>query len=116
MPALVDARLVAHGARRLVPRGEGDASSAEFFDAFDEWEKRVWEALGKEFGVAAKEEESALSLDVKTVSSGTARAELLRQRDLAYGKVIENKILSAPGAPEKRHIGRCRAATAINIY
>ena len=44
---LVDELLGVRGGKRLVERGEGDASAAEFFEVFDEWEKAVWEKLGK---------------------------------------------------------------------
>ena len=47
VPRLVDDALTAHGAIRLVERGEGDASGSEFFQSFDAWEKAVWEKLGK---------------------------------------------------------------------
>ncbi len=46
IPTLIDRLLSEHGATRLVERGEGDAAAAEFFGAFDRWEKTVWEQLG----------------------------------------------------------------------
>ena len=49
---------------------------------------------------------SGANLDVKTVDSGQARALALRQAGTVFGKVVENKILTAAGAPTKRHIGR----------
>lgn len=53
------------------------------------------------------------TLDVKTVDLGQARAVALRQAGTAFGKVTENKVLSAPGAPTKRHIGgSCRSLHA----
>lgn len=45
VPTLVDATLAARGAQRLLARGEGDAGGAEFFEAFDEWERKLWEIL-----------------------------------------------------------------------
>ena len=47
IPTLVDRVLEEHGATRLVERGEGDAASAGFFEAFDQWEKGMWEKLAK---------------------------------------------------------------------
>lgn len=44
------------------------------------------------------------TLSVKIVDAGTARSKLLRQPDAAMGKVLENRLLTKPGAPEKRHI------------
>lgn len=46
---------------------------------------------------------SAVSL--KTVDKGTTRASLLRQPDADLGKVVENRLLTSPNAPAKRHIG-----------
>ncbi|TFK90994.1 bifunctional P-450/NADPH-P450 reductase [Polyporus arcularius HHB13444] len=102
IPTLIDRLLSEHGATRLVERGEGDAAAAEFFGAFDRWEKTVWEQLGAEFGATARAD--TVGFEVKTVSAGTERAEILRQKDTALGTVAENKILTAPGAPVKRHI------------
>ena len=45
IPKLIDALLEKQGASRLVERGEGDASAAEFFEIFDQWEKEVWKKL-----------------------------------------------------------------------
>lgn len=44
-------------------------------------------------------------LKVEIVESGASRAQLLRQPDTAFGTVIQNTVLTAPGAPVKRHIG-----------
>lgn len=43
-------------------------------------------------------------LKVETVGEGATRAVDLRQHDAALGTVIENRVLTAPGAPQKRHI------------
>ena len=45
IPTLCDDTLAARGAKRLTARGEGDAGSSDFFDAFDKWETSLWEAL-----------------------------------------------------------------------
>ncbi|KAI0694744.1 fatty acid hydroxylase [Earliella scabrosa] len=102
VPKLVDGLLGTHGGVRLVERGEGDASAAEFFEVFDEWEKAVWEKLGKEYGTTGSAE--VTGLQIKKVSGGAERAEILRQKDTALGTVVENRVLTAPGAPPKRHI------------
>lgn len=44
------------------------------------------------------------TLSIKIVDAGTTRSKLLRQPDAAMGKVLENRLLTKPGAPEKRHI------------
>ena len=45
IPSLVDRMLEDRGARRLLARGAGDASSAEFFESFDQWEAELWKIL-----------------------------------------------------------------------
>ena len=47
VPRVVDELLAARGGVRLLARGVGDAQAADFFEAFDEWEARLWEALAK---------------------------------------------------------------------
>ena len=123
VPRLVDDALAEHGATRLVERGEGDASGSEFFQSFDKWEKGLWEKLSavsgfpyghvwpwrllsdtsQEYGTTKSTETANIS--IKTVSEGTARAEILREKDTALGTVVENRVLTSPNAPPKRHIG-----------
>ncbi|KAI0642932.1 bifunctional P-450/NADPH-P450 reductase [Trametes meyenii] len=102
VPTAIDETLQAHGATRLVERGEGDAGGAEFFEAFDNWEKALWEKLSEAYATTGNAE--ATGLDVKIVSPGTARAEVLRQKDTALGTVVVNELLTSPNAPAKRHI------------
>ena len=47
VPRAIDEALAARGGARLLERGVGDAQAAEFFEAFDEWEGRLWETLAK---------------------------------------------------------------------
>ncbi|EED85649.1 predicted protein, partial [Postia placenta Mad-698-R] len=42
IPKLIDSVLEEHGARRLIEAGAGDASEADFFEAFDDWERKLW--------------------------------------------------------------------------
>ncbi|KAI0329045.1 bifunctional P-450/NADPH-P450 reductase [Cubamyces sp. BRFM 1775] len=102
IPTLIDETVAAHGGTRLVPRGEGDAGGGDFFESFDKWMKMLSDVLLKEYQTTKNEEVAAMS--VKFVSPGTARAEALRQKDAALGTVIENKLLTSPNAPAKRHI------------
>ncbi|KAI0754469.1 fatty acid hydroxylase [Daedaleopsis nitida] len=103
IPTLIDSLLEQRGGSRIVTRGEGDAADAAFFGSFDQWENTVWEALSKDYGHSAAAAD-ANALEVKTISSGTSRADILRQPDTALGTVVENRVLTAPGAPPKRHI------------
>ncbi|KAI0754463.1 bifunctional P-450/NADPH-P450 reductase [Daedaleopsis nitida] len=102
IPTLIDTLLTEHGATRLVERGEGDASEAQFFGTFDMWEKMVWEKLIAEYGATAGT--ATAGIEVLTVSAGTERAEILRQKGAALGTVVGNRYLTPPGVPVKRHI------------
>ncbi|KAG8730332.1 hypothetical protein FRC11_006965, partial [Ceratobasidium sp. 423] len=104
IPRLIDETLEKKGAKRLLERGEGDAGGDRFTESFDEWEAKLWETLSKEYSVAAKEGPSAPSVEVKLVGAPTDRAATLRQPDSRLGLVVENRLLTAAGAPAKRHI------------
>lgn len=103
VPKLCDSLLEQHGGKRLMDRGEGDAGASNFFEVFDEFEAKIWETLSKEFQISKKESVSA-GFEVKTVDPGTARATILRQPEAALGSVVENRVLTKPGTPVKRHI------------
>ena len=47
VPTLCDTTFSERGAERIVDRGEGDAAASNFFEAFDEWEAKLWPALTK---------------------------------------------------------------------
>ncbi|KAJ3553744.1 hypothetical protein NM688_g3453 [Phlebia brevispora] len=103
IPKLVDRVLEERGGQRLVGRGEGDAGGSELFESFDTWENNLWKVLAEEYGTTISDE-SSFGIDVKEVDDGTSRASVLRQTDAALGTVVENRILTAPRAPEKRHL------------
>jgi cytochrome P450/NADPH-cytochrome P450 reductase len=103
IPTLCDDLLEKRGGQRLLPRGVGDAGASDFFQTFDEYEANMWEVLSKEFQTS-RNESATSGFEVKTVDAGAARAAALRQPDAALGRVIENRLLTKPGAPPKRHI------------
>jgi cytochrome P450 / NADPH-cytochrome P450 reductase len=47
IPRLIDETMELRGAKRLLKRGEGDASGSEFFDSFDMWEAELWKTLSE---------------------------------------------------------------------
>lgn len=124
IPKLVHSTFEQHGGKSLLERGEGDASSATFFESFDAWEAKLWEVLpqvtislnsfSRKSKLASQEYNTVINkelldgLEVHDVDEGTARATDLRQLDAALGVVVDNRLLTAPGAPEKRHIGELR--------
>ncbi|KAF7375722.1 Fatty acid hydroxylase [Mycena sanguinolenta] len=102
IPILCDELLEEHGGRRLIGRGWGDASSADFFQMFDEFEAKLWATLSTEYSTT-RSASMAGGLQVTTVDAGQERATTLRQADTHLGRVIENRILTKD-APVKRHI------------
>ncbi|KAH8809612.1 fatty acid hydroxylase [Flagelloscypha sp. PMI_526] len=103
IPKLLDSQLSEKGGKRLIDRGVGDVVEGGFFQYFDEWEAKLWTVLNKEFSTASVKT-SEVGLGIEIISKGSSRAETLRQADIALGTVIENRVLTAPGAPVKRHI------------
>lgn len=47
IPILCDGLLEKHGGHRLLARGWGDASSADFFQMFDEFEANLWAVVSE---------------------------------------------------------------------
>ncbi|KAL0562835.1 hypothetical protein V5O48_019243, partial [Marasmius crinis-equi] len=104
VPRLCDEVLEKRGGTRLVERGEGDSGKAEFFELFDEFVEGLWGRLTKEYQTLLSTSPTSSGFEVKTVDSGTGRAEALRQAGTGLGKVVENRTLTKPGYGEKRHI------------
>ncbi|KAB5589306.1 Cytochrome P450 family protein [Ceratobasidium theobromae] len=102
IPRLIDDILEKKGAKRLLEHGEGDAGGDSFIESFNEWEETLWETL--EYHIEIKGESNAPSVSVKLVGAPTDRATALRQPDSKLGLVVENRLLTAVGAPAKHHI------------
>ncbi|KAJ6560628.1 fatty acid hydroxylase [Mycena vulgaris] len=103
IPKLCDNLFEKNGASRILPLGVGDASNSEFFQAFDEFETKLWETLVKEYSTTILDA-SVPTIEVRTVDAGEKRAAALRQPDALLGRVVENRVLTKDG-PVKRHIG-----------
>ncbi|TBU21312.1 bifunctional P-450:NADPH-P450 reductase [Dichomitus squalens] len=105
IPKAIDAILEQRGGKRLQERGIGDAQAAEFFEVFDDWEAKLWNALATEYNLQVAEDAALVSsISIQTIDVGTTRASILRQSDADLGKVTENRLLTSPNAPAKRHI------------
>ncbi|MFC4425117.1 bifunctional cytochrome P450/NADPH--P450 reductase [Deinococcus navajonensis] len=103
VPKQVDALLEAAGATRINPRGEADAGG-DFFGDFEGWYDTLWPSLGAALGHAVEATQEA-RLQVK-VQAGQ-RARRLRQDDVQYGWITENReLVNMTHAParSKRHL------------
>ncbi|KAJ3896345.1 fatty acid hydroxylase [Lentinula edodes] len=102
VPTLIDEKLQKSGGECLLPRGAGDSSKGDFFDIFDQFTRNLWATLTKVYSTVHSESmDSGFKIDI---DSGANRPAALRQSDAALGCVIENRVLTAPGHPVKRHI------------
>jgi cytochrome P450 / NADPH-cytochrome P450 reductase len=88
IPSLIDEQIEKHGARRIHPRGEGDARD-DFDGQFQAWCQPLWNAIG-----------TALKLDLE-VSNATARAPLYTVEIVAADNSV-NSIAEALGVKPMR--------------
>ncbi|EJD54180.1 cytochrome P450 [Auricularia subglabra TFB-10046 SS5] len=103
IPKIVDSVMEAHGAERLLERGEADAGGAQFFESFDEWEGRLWDKLAEVRDRVARADDRSIERIVD-VQHSTLRASQLRQADAQLGLVTKNKLLTKPGSIDKHHL------------
>ncbi|THU98682.1 cytochrome P450 [Dendrothele bispora CBS 962.96] len=103
IPHLCDQVIEARGGERLLPIATGDSSKGNFFEVFDEFEAGLWKALTEKYSTT-QSQSTSIGFEVTTVDTGASRAAALRQTDTAFGVVVENRILTKPGHPVKRHI------------
>ncbi|KAK5230932.1 hypothetical protein LTR99_000757 [Exophiala xenobiotica] len=104
IPTLVDSTLAERGAERMVARGAADANDAGFLDEYDKWkDEELWPAIAKAFQIQATKNEATPSSGLDVQVSADSRASFLRQ-DLKTAMVLETRLLTPPGGPEKRHM------------
>lgn len=105
IPSYIDTRLSELGGQRLCDRGQGDASRADLFDEFDEWEAKLWVRLkGTYTNIAALDpnvqEQQRLRADINS----THRQNLMRYEFLQSVKIISNEVISKGDVEMKRHL------------
>jgi len=103
IPKLTDELIEKHGGKRLAVRGYADAANNDIFNDFDKWmDQKLWPAIAKEFGAEDEDAAGVRGLDVE-ISTNTRSSDL--RQDVSEAIVMEVKVLTVPGEPEKRHIG-----------
>ncbi len=108
IPTLVDDRLAAAGATRLVERGAANARG-DFVGSFETWHEGLWPAVADALGVVppADTTADATATAVQVEIVGPGREPLLRAADLDLGTIVANRELvdmTKPGARSKRHL------------
>ncbi|CAE6484242.1 unnamed protein product [Rhizoctonia solani] len=104
IPKLIDSLLEKKGAKRLLMRGEGDASRESFMRSFDQWEEQLWNALAKSYEIDLQNQSRTPEVKVRLLGAPSNRVATLRYTGSGLGQVIENKLLTTFGAPAKHHI------------
>ena len=102
IPKLVDQLLAERGATRIAEKGLSDVVGGHVFDDFDHWQDDLlWPAIRKIFNMAAEVSKEKIGLDITL--HPLSRANDLRQ-GVSEAMVNENILLTAPDAPQKRHL------------
>ena len=99
IPTRVDEMLEQHGGKRLAPRGLTDAAKGDIFGDFDTWaDHTFWPSFAPD-AEGDETTQAALEIEMSTQNRGS----YLRQ-DVQTGTVVDSRILTAAGEPEKRHL------------
>lgn len=107
IPMLVDDTFIRCGSTPLVQRGVSDAADSDIVNEFDRWaDELLWPALVKQYHPGLlPTQPGALNHPEKEevkVTQGSRAAELLPDSGIAV--VEDERILTALGEPQKRHI------------
>lgn len=104
VPKLVDEILGALGAERLADRGSSDVSKQDTFGDFETWTSgHLWPALGPYLTSSEDSSEFSAIPTIEIELTSEERAAHLQQ-NVQWANVIDAKVLTAEGEPEKRHI------------
>src|SRR5258705_199761 len=110
VPRMIDEQLVAHGARSVYGRGEGDARS-DLDGQFEKWFASLGPAAAKEFGLASNITRSADDAPLYAIEpvAPTAVNAIVAQGGVAPMKVqvnseLQNKAGANPSDRSTRHI------------
>jgi cytochrome P450/NADPH-cytochrome P450 reductase len=103
---MIDERMEALGAKRLMPRGEADARE-DLDGQFQAWFRTLWPSVGKALGLEidfSEQAKAAPLYDVEVVT-GSAGHPVIVQSGARPMAVVENRELQSPGSGRStRHI------------
>ena len=103
VPKAIDSTIEKRGGTRIAEIGTADASKGDIFTEFEAWEDKVfWPAVKERYGASDSSEGSPFEATFD-IEVSTPRSSMLRQ-DVREARVEAVEVLTAPGAPEKRHI------------
>jgi cytochrome P450 / NADPH-cytochrome P450 reductase len=108
VPRMIDAKLVEHGAKRILPLGEGDARD-DFDGQFQSWYAPVWTKLAEEFNVsladaASKSDTYALEVISEREVSPFVDSLGAHTMKVTANRELHTKSGAAPSPRSTRHI------------
>lgn len=104
VPTLIDDILPGLGAERIAERGQSDVSKQDTFGDFESWtSSRLWPVLDSHLGSSEQSSGSSAIPTIEVELTTEERAAHLQQ-NVQWANVLDTKVLTAPGEPEKRHI------------
>lgn len=104
VPTYIDDRLLKLGGERLQARGHGDASRADLFDEFDDWEDNLWVKLKETYATVTADPSAQQEQRLQADIDSTHRQNVLRYEFLQSVRVIRNEVISKGDVQLKRHI------------
>lgn len=104
-PKLIDDLLPKFGAERITARGLSDVSKQDPFGDFEAWvSDSLWPALDACLGSSGPPENDVSVVPMLEVEISTQQRASHLQQNVQWANVLETRVLTAPGEPEKRHI------------
>lgn len=104
IPNLIDDILPKLGAERIAERGSSDVSKQDMFGDFGAWlSGQLWPVLGSHPD-SSKNPSTFSTIPTIEVELTTEERAAHLQQNVQWANVLDTKILTAPGEPEKRHI------------
>lgn len=104
IPTLVDESLPVLGAKRITDRGSSDVSKQDTFGDFEMWTSgKLWPALGP-YVTSSKDTSEFSAIPTVEIEVTTEERSSHLQQNVQWANVIDAKVLTAEGEPEKRHI------------
>lgn len=106
VPKLVDRTMNDRGASRICDMGLTDVAQGDIFTDLEQWEDDLfWPAIEARYGTRAGsvDNDDSLASDSLNVRFSSPRSSTLRH-DVKEATVVNERVLTAPGVPPKRHI------------
>lgn len=105
IPKLIDDLLPRSGAERITERGLSDVSKQDTFGDFEAWTNAsLWPALDAHLGSSGPSDNSVPAIPTLEIEITPQERASHLQQNVQWANVIETRVLTAPGEPEKRHI------------